>query len=83
MLLELVGGAARTADGSVGSTRATGTAGDTGLDCSTDESAGVAAAASLSVPRASREEKGEDMAPMGSEGSTGAELDSEKSRVDP
>ena len=57
-------------DGSAGSTRVAGAEGDTGLDCAADKSAGDAASSSLL--RASWEGKGEDIAPMGSEGSTGA-----------
>ena len=66
------------ADGNAGSIGAAEADGDTGLGCAAAESVGATATAtSLSVPWASRGGKGEDMAPMGSEGSIRAELDSE------
>ena len=49
----------------------TGDIEDTGLDCATFESAGDVVATSSSVLRASWKGKGEEIAPMGSEGSTG------------
>ena len=73
-LLELVGSAVGPTEGSVGSIGAAKIDGDTGSSCAAVRSIGVAAATSFSIPRASREGKGEDMAPLGSEGSLEAEL---------
>ena len=73
--------AAESADGSARSTGAAGVDGNTGLGCATVEPAGNVATASSSVLRVSWERKGEDMAPMESEGSIRAKLDSGKTGV--
>ena len=69
------------AGGSAGSTGATGVEGDTDLDGVAIEFVGDAAAASLSVLWAHWERLVEEIAPKGLERSTGAELDSERTRV--
>ena len=66
-----------TAGDDSGSVGATGTAGDIGLDCAADESTGDAPTTSSSVPQASWEGREKEIAPMGSKGSIGAELDPE------
>ena len=74
-------GATAAADGSAESTGATKVEEDTDLDGVTIEFVGDATAASLSVPRASWERLEEEVAPMGSEGSTKAEVDSKRTGV--
>ena len=75
------GAAGGFADSSVGSTRATSDVRDAGLDGATFKFAGDVAIASSSVLQAIWEGKGGEIAPMGSEGSIGAELDSERTRM--
>ena len=72
----MVGGAAETNDGSAGSTGAAGAEGDTDLDGVAIRSVDDATVAPSSVPQASWEGREEEIVLMGSEGSTGAELDS-------
>ena len=53
VLLELAGGVVEAADGDSRSAGAAGIAGDTSLDCATDESVGDAVASSSSILQAS------------------------------
>ena len=76
-------GATGATDGSAGSTGAATVGGGTNLDDATTELAVDAVVASPSIPRTRQERQEKGIAPMGSEGSTRAELDSEKSGVDP
>ena len=74
---------ARSAIGSAGSTGAANTGGGAYLDGVATEPAVDPSVALPSVPRTNRERQEEGIAPMGSEGPTGAELDSKKIKVSP